>query len=72
MSDVSHAQLDWDEQGQPRSRSFDDVYFSRASGLGETRHVFLDGNHLAVVRATGSARRTIALCQRGKISTAER
>ena len=46
MSDVSHTQLDWDEQGQPRSRSFDDVYFSRASGLGETRHVFLDGNHL--------------------------
>ena len=46
MSEVSHAQLDWDEKGQPISRSFADVYFCRASGLGETRHVFLDSNHL--------------------------
>ena len=46
MSEVSHAQLDWDDQGQPLSRSFDDVYFSRTSGLGETRHVFLDSNDL--------------------------
>lgn len=42
-----HAQLDWDDQGQPHSRQFDDVYFSREDGLGETRHVFLDGNQLA-------------------------
>ncbi|MGL4315590.1 MAG: bifunctional tRNA (5-methylaminomethyl-2-thiouridine)(34)-methyltransferase MnmD/FAD-dependent 5-carboxymethylaminomethyl-2-thiouridine(34) oxidoreductase MnmC [Pseudomonas sp.] len=41
-----HAQLDWDDQGQPHSRQFDDVYFSREDGLGETRHVFLDGNAL--------------------------
>ncbi|MFZ6049201.1 bifunctional tRNA (5-methylaminomethyl-2-thiouridine)(34)-methyltransferase MnmD/FAD-dependent 5-carboxymethylaminomethyl-2-thiouridine(34) oxidoreductase MnmC [Pseudomonas sp. CR3202] len=47
MSDFHHAQLDWDEQGQPLSREFDDVYFSPASGIDETHHVFLAGNDLA-------------------------
>ncbi|MCL4801752.1 MAG: tRNA (5-methylaminomethyl-2-thiouridine)(34)-methyltransferase MnmD, partial [Burkholderiales bacterium] len=37
--------LDW-QDGQPYSRRFGDVYFSRESGLGETRHVFLEGNRL--------------------------
>jgi tRNA 5-methylaminomethyl-2-thiouridine biosynthesis bifunctional protein len=49
---ISHAQLDWDEQGQPLSRTFGDVYFSRASGLEETRHVFLHHNQLAERFAT--------------------
>lgn len=44
MSDFQHAQLDWDENGQPLSRAFGDVYFSRHSGLNETRHVFLATN----------------------------
>ncbi|CAD5109309.1 bifunctional tRNA (5-methylaminomethyl-2-thiouridine)(34)-methyltransferase MnmD/FAD-dependent 5-carboxymethylaminomethyl-2-thiouridine(34) oxidoreductase MnmC [Zestomonas carbonaria] len=43
----SHARIDWDEQGLPRSRLFDDVYFSSLDGLEETRHVFLAGNDLA-------------------------
>ncbi len=30
----------------PRSKQFDDVYFSVSDGLAETRHVFLDGNAL--------------------------
>ncbi len=30
----------------PRSKQFDDVYFSAQDGLAETRHVFLDGNNL--------------------------
>ncbi|HSX71030.1 MAG TPA: bifunctional tRNA (5-methylaminomethyl-2-thiouridine)(34)-methyltransferase MnmD/FAD-dependent 5-carboxymethylaminomethyl-2-thiouridine(34) oxidoreductase MnmC, partial [Pseudomonas sp.] len=47
MSDSPHAQLDWDDQGQPLSRQFGDVYFSREDALGETRHVFLDGSQLA-------------------------
>ncbi|HDP3375320.1 tRNA (5-methylaminomethyl-2-thiouridine)(34)-methyltransferase MnmD, partial [Pseudomonas aeruginosa] len=47
MSDFQHAQLDWDENGQPLSRAFGDVYFSRHSGLNETRHVFLATNRLA-------------------------
>ncbi|MBC3374718.1 bifunctional tRNA (5-methylaminomethyl-2-thiouridine)(34)-methyltransferase MnmD/FAD-dependent 5-carboxymethylaminomethyl-2-thiouridine(34) oxidoreductase MnmC [Pseudomonas sp. SWRI92] len=42
-----HAQLDWDNQGLPRSRVFDDVYFSDRSGLEETRYVFLAQNNLA-------------------------
>lgn len=46
MSDFHHALLAWDEQGQPLSREFDDVYFSPVSGLDETRHTFLDGNEL--------------------------
>ena len=37
--------IDW-QDGQPVSRRFGDVYFSRDSGLDETRHVFLEGNAL--------------------------
>ncbi|MET0844884.1 MAG: bifunctional tRNA (5-methylaminomethyl-2-thiouridine)(34)-methyltransferase MnmD/FAD-dependent 5-carboxymethylaminomethyl-2-thiouridine(34) oxidoreductase MnmC [Pseudomonas sp.] len=43
---LPHAQLDWDDQGLPRSRVFDDVYFSDKSGLEETRYVFLEQNNL--------------------------
>ena len=39
-------QLEWHE-GQPYSSQFGDVYFSRESGLEETRHVFLQHNQLA-------------------------
>ncbi|SMF57997.1 tRNA 5-methylaminomethyl-2-thiouridine biosynthesis bifunctional protein [Alteromonadaceae bacterium Bs31] len=41
-----NAELIWDENNQPLSPQFDDVYFSRSSGLEETRHVFLRHNHL--------------------------
>jgi len=47
MSDTHHAQLDWDERGQPLSRSYGDVYFSQENGLEETRYVFLANNDLA-------------------------
>ena len=47
MTELHHADLDWDEYGQPLSRSFGDVYFSRASGLEETRYVFLSHNRIA-------------------------
>lgn len=46
MTDFQHAQLDWDPTGQPLSRTYGDVYFSRASGLEETRYVFLQQNRL--------------------------
>jgi tRNA 5-methylaminomethyl-2-thiouridine biosynthesis bifunctional protein len=46
MNPVLHAQLDWDDQGRPHSRVFDDVYFSDKSGLEETRYVFLEQNRL--------------------------
>jgi len=56
MADVV-GELDW-QDGQPYSRRFGDVYFSRDSGLGETRHVFLDGNRLTGrwMRLPGAAR----------------
>lgn len=45
--EISHAEIDWDSDGQPLSRAFGDIYFSRANGLEETRHVFLHHNRLA-------------------------
>lgn len=47
MTATDHAQIDWDEHGNPHSRVFADVYFSTESGLDETRHVFLTQNELA-------------------------
>lgn len=39
-------QLQWDDDGSPRSGEFDDVYFSRAGGADETDYVFLQQNRL--------------------------
>ena len=35
--------VDWSDANAPRSGRFDDIYFSAADGLGETRAVFLEG-----------------------------
>lgn len=43
---ITPAQLDWDENGQPRSLVFGDVYFSSQAALEETRYVFLEQNRL--------------------------
>ncbi|MEA9389119.1 bifunctional tRNA (5-methylaminomethyl-2-thiouridine)(34)-methyltransferase MnmD/FAD-dependent 5-carboxymethylaminomethyl-2-thiouridine(34) oxidoreductase MnmC [Acerihabitans sp. TG2] len=43
---INHAVVNWNENGTPVSRQFDDVYFSDQDGLEETRHVFLAGNAL--------------------------
>jgi len=40
------AKIDWNDQGVPVSRRFDDPYYSIHDGLEETRHVFLAGNDL--------------------------
>jgi tRNA 5-methylaminomethyl-2-thiouridine biosynthesis bifunctional protein len=40
------ANLNWDEQGQPRSEAFDDVYFNTDSGIDESRHVFINPSQL--------------------------
>lgn len=45
-ADFQHAELEWDENGQPQSRHYGDVYFSRASGIEETDHVFIQPNRL--------------------------
>lgn len=46
MMTTHYAQLKWDEHGQPISCEFDDIYFSKTSGLEETRYVFLQHNYL--------------------------
>lgn len=47
MNDTPHhAVLHWDEQGLPVSTAFDDVYFSKESGLAETLHNFIAQNRL--------------------------
>lgn len=39
-------EIDWHD-GQPWSRRYGDVYFSREGGLAQARHVFLAGNRLS-------------------------
>ncbi|WP_395300569.1 bifunctional tRNA (5-methylaminomethyl-2-thiouridine)(34)-methyltransferase MnmD/FAD-dependent 5-carboxymethylaminomethyl-2-thiouridine(34) oxidoreductase MnmC [Enterobacter sp. ECC-175] len=43
---IQPANLEFNAEGTPVSRDFDDVYFSNDNGLEETRYVFLDGNYL--------------------------
>ena len=40
---AERAILDWSDEGAPRSRRFDDIYFSAEGGLEESRAVFLAG-----------------------------
>jgi len=44
---IQSANLEFNAEGTPVSRDFDDVYFSNDNGLEETRYVFLGGNHLS-------------------------
>jgi tRNA U34 5-methylaminomethyl-2-thiouridine-forming methyltransferase MnmC len=46
MTPTEHPDLDWRDDVIPVARTFDDPYFSLGGGLAETRHVFLQGNHL--------------------------
>ena len=43
---LQHAEVIWNEDGQPESRAFDDVYFSTISGLEEIHHTFIGPNRL--------------------------
>jgi len=43
---IQSANLEFNAEGTPVSRDFDDVYFSNDNGLEETRYVFLGGNNL--------------------------
>ncbi|GAA6133800.1 bifunctional tRNA (5-methylaminomethyl-2-thiouridine)(34)-methyltransferase MnmD/FAD-dependent 5-carboxymethylaminomethyl-2-thiouridine(34) oxidoreductase MnmC [Oceaniserpentilla sp. 4NH20-0058] len=42
---IKPAQIQW-SNGSPVSTQFDDVYFSKLSGIEETRYVFLEHSHL--------------------------
>ena len=56
--------IDWID-GQPYSPHFGDVYFSRASGIDETRHVFIEGNRLAERFAALAPGATFAIGETG-------
>ncbi len=43
LADLDPADLDWTDDGAPRSARFDDIYFSREGGLDESRAVYLQG-----------------------------
>jgi tRNA 5-methylaminomethyl-2-thiouridine biosynthesis bifunctional protein len=43
---LNNADLEWQDSGAPFSSQFQDIYFSRQGGLGETEHVFIAANHL--------------------------
>ncbi|MDY0206997.1 MAG: bifunctional tRNA (5-methylaminomethyl-2-thiouridine)(34)-methyltransferase MnmD/FAD-dependent 5-carboxymethylaminomethyl-2-thiouridine(34) oxidoreductase MnmC [Pseudomonas sp.] len=65
MTETHHAQLNWDEHGQPVSNQFDDVYFSNASGLAESQHVFLQHNQLPERFAALENRATFVIGETG-------
>lgn len=56
---IENAVLDWNEAGTPVSHDFDDVYFSNANGLEETRYVFLQQNGLPTRWETFDRRRFV-------------
>lgn len=60
-----HAQLDWDDQGRPRSRVFDDVYFALDGSLAETHHVFIEQNRLVPRFAELAAGQTLVIGETG-------
>jgi tRNA 5-methylaminomethyl-2-thiouridine biosynthesis bifunctional protein len=43
---LTNASLHWDAAGWPRSDAYGDIYYSSADALGESTHVFLQGNRL--------------------------
>lgn len=43
---LAEPDLKWNENGQPYSTEYEDIYFSKHSGLDETEHVFIEGNRL--------------------------
>ncbi|HWK54913.1 MAG TPA: bifunctional tRNA (5-methylaminomethyl-2-thiouridine)(34)-methyltransferase MnmD/FAD-dependent 5-carboxymethylaminomethyl-2-thiouridine(34) oxidoreductase MnmC [Hyphomicrobiales bacterium] len=62
---LSPATLQWDAAGLPHSSDYGDVYFSRADALGESSHVFLEGNALPQRFAALSATDTFVIGELG-------
>jgi len=46
QASLRRANVNWDEQGQPKSEEFDDFYFSSASGIDESHYVFINPSQL--------------------------
>lgn len=55
---ITPAELSFTPEGTPFSTHFGDVYHTSAGGLGQSRHVFLQGNHLPA-RWAGGRRHTV-------------
>lgn len=54
MTENDHQdEIQWTEAGAPRSRRYDDVFFSEVDGLAESRHVFQGGVGLGETLAAG-------------------
>jgi tRNA 5-methylaminomethyl-2-thiouridine biosynthesis bifunctional protein len=64
-SPTLQAHLEWDEQGQPLSSQFADVYFSNENGLAETRYVFLANNQLPERFAALAANQQLVIAETG-------
>lgn len=62
---IQPAELTWDEQGQPRSTRFEDLYFSSENGLEETGYVFLSGNNLEQRWANLKDNQHFVICETG-------
>ncbi|MBI2380010.1 MAG: bifunctional tRNA (5-methylaminomethyl-2-thiouridine)(34)-methyltransferase MnmD/FAD-dependent 5-carboxymethylaminomethyl-2-thiouridine(34) oxidoreductase MnmC [Gammaproteobacteria bacterium] len=63
---MHNAELAWDEDGNPRSSRFDDIYFSRAGGCAESDYVFLRHNRLPErFAAHFSTRRVFTIAETG-------
>ncbi len=43
---LTNANLHWDEDGLPYAVDYGDIYYSKADALGESTHVFINGNDL--------------------------
>jgi hypothetical protein len=63
-TDSPSGELEW-QDGQPFSRRFGDVFFSRDSGIAETQHVFLAGNALHERWASLAAGAQIVVAETG-------
>lgn len=46
QASLRQVNLNWDEQGQPKSEEFDDFYFNTDSGIDESRYVFINPSQL--------------------------
>jgi len=60
-----YAQIDWDDQGRPHSRQYDDIYFSKDQSLEETRHVFIEQNQLCQRMAALGAQDCLVIGETG-------
>lgn len=64
LQPLEPAEIEWNDAGEPRSRRYEDPYFSAADGLRESRHVFIDGCALSA-RLAGFGGRRYALGELG-------